>query len=783
MGEPITDPLILQQIQRQEAKGVGLEPITDPMVLQQIREKERPRTGGETLKDVGRQFATGVPRGIVETAMLPARLANLATQTLAPETEFAKRSAERFQQAGQQLQDIGLAPEAETTAGRYAGAVGEALGGTAIPSGLVLQAARRLPAVASAAPGFAERMLRSVKAAPGTAAALDAASATGAGLAQQGAQEAGLPPWMQIGAGIAGGFAAPLGAATTTRGLRALEGTGAFLPGGETGAFRFRPAAPANAAASALDPRVEARAYQTIADQALRKGMTPDEVERRLANLDWARDFHEGSLAPRTATMADIDEAFARQVGSAARLYPEASGIARPIITARQTGVTPLNPTEARTVAEAGIRTKPLMNIDQPPAGQHADILEAHKRALNIYDSKFHGHGETAAETASKIIADQKARSDPLYKNVRTLGDAVDLKQEKGVIDAFDKWKTIVADPELSPEVKNALKNALRQFGPSGEISSHIKNVDIGKRTVDDQISRFLEKGSGQKNSRYIAGQLTEMKNDIIGAIDKVETNGLGAKYKEARDIFSSDAESLRDLRLGHDIFHGEADIADYRKLASPEAQKRARHGYHSAFAEDIADVKPHIDITGGLTTQRKQETLGKMVPRTETEKLRKPAMEVDPATGELRPKAYADLPERFGGYVQGKQAEIQTRDIVKGGSPTAERLADDAAYDVLHSISDITKGLKGGGLEIAKRGLEYTLHKMLGIPADVAASATRKLMSTDPAVQARIVAEMRLRMGASRFARFQQVMAESARRSAVGTAGGLSSTIVPERD
>src|SRR5262245_49358410 len=91
---------------RREAKGLPAAP-----------------TNAETALDIGHQVAAGLPGGIAESVLFPAVAADYLTQTFAPETEFAKRSAERLRQSQQQLHDIGLSPEAETTAGRYAGAI------------------------------------------------------------------------------------------------------------------------------------------------------------------------------------------------------------------------------------------------------------------------------------------------------------------------------------------------------------------------------------------------------------------------------------------------------------------------------------------------------------------------------------------------------------------------------------------------------------------------------------------------------------------------------------
>src|SRR5262245_22670185 len=172
MGEPITDPLLLQQIENEKARSRGA--ITDPDVIAKIEKAKAgvEPTAAETAYDVARQGVGHVSQGLANLAMLPLRASAWLTGT----------QGKGLAGLGEQALSPWLnQPDPETTAGRYAGAVGEAIGSTLPLTGAALTAARGLPAVAPAVGGLREAFLRPFAEAPGKALGIDVASAAGGG--------------------------------------------------------------------------------------------------------------------------------------------------------------------------------------------------------------------------------------------------------------------------------------------------------------------------------------------------------------------------------------------------------------------------------------------------------------------------------------------------------------------------------------------------------------------------------------------------------------------------
>lgn len=741
------------------------EGATADDALNRIRRQEQGKpeepTLGETAADVARQGVGGLSKAITETAMAPLNLSAWATGT----------QGRGFQGIAQEALSPWLEqPDAETTAGRYAGRVGEAIGGTALPSSLALRAASKLPAIAPAAGGLKEAFLRPIATHPGTAAAIDIGAGAAGGLAAQGAEEAGASPGLQNLAGIAGGIAAPLGAVPLARAVPGVLGStkGAVpLP-------RFGKPDPA---------KVEDRAYQMIADKAIAAGITPEELEKRLATGAWSRTLHTTGEPPDATVLADLDESLARLLGSAVRQHQEASNIARPMVTARQTGVTPAEWTppgkpgeHVGVVERQGLKTYLQDDPDRfikgaAPAGQHQRIIDAHRRALRIKDEDFHGHKRTADQTVEDIVRRQEAESDPAYNRFRKAGAMYDLSKDAGVAGAVAKWRQIAETTNI-PEIRAVLNAALERFAPGGVVVKNVKDFDLAKRYTDSEITRFLQKGTSA-TQEYTGAQLLKLKDELVGAVDAIKKNKIGEKYRTARRVYSSHAESMRDIQLGRDIYTGKVDPAAFKDLKTRDAQKRARLGYHSEFAADVSSNKAHIDVTKKMTSLDRLRERATLIERTET-KAGRMRMRRDPDSGAMVPRDMANRPRKFGEYLKGEEAMIRTRDVVKGGSPTAERLADDAAFDVLHTIGDIAQG---GTVQTTMRAFRFALDKTFGMKAEVAAAIAQKLTSADPAVRAKVINELRLRMGKDRFARLAEIMSDYQRQSLSGSTGaGLTS-------
>lgn len=662
-------------------------------------------------------------------------------------------------------------PKAETTAGRYAASAGDAVGSSAVPALGIMQKASQLKRSASAVPSVAERFLRPIAERPGLATGLDVASATGSGLAKQTAEEAGGGPGVQATASILGGVATPLAVMGVARGANALGRT----------AFDAIPKVYMSADGGMPPNVARDRAIQMIADQLTKAGVSPDEIERRLATIDWSRTFHTSGHAPDAMTLADLDESLAKLLGSAVRQQPEAANTTRGFLRARQTGLEPEQPLHPG----AGIPTRQSMSRpitgteaqeqfgtdfragqkNLVPMGQHERGVAGLKRALRISDADYHGHAANANRTDDQIAEAGKALSKPAYLETYRAGNGVDLQPHLAPV--VQKWTAIAAADGNEPiEVARFINAMLQRFGTVRNIQQFDKNKQFA---LDAKIDKLFTSPEGR--NRYFGGRLSELKDDLLAAVDGIKTNNLGAKYAEARDIFSSHADARRVLKMGRDAFGEDSDIGvdAFNALTSKGDQKLFRLGYLGAYEKKSASMPDGADRTRIFANPRQRELLANIIERTET------------ATGRDKiihgaPAEFADRPQRFGAFQDDEGRMIRTREIVSGNSKTAERLADDEAFDTLHTVLDIFKDPRL--ISIGKRSLEYALNKSFGMRADTSAALAQQLLTAEPARRAALVQAIRARMSSSRFQRFSELMTEHLRQSATGTIGGSTATL-----
>lgn len=183
-----------------------------------IEEPKEP-TVADTVADVGEQAVRGFNRGLVGLVTAPYRAIDWAGEKITgkdflPNVEELSLYKPFLDQ-----------PEAKTTAGRYAGAAGEAVGASALPSAGLISQGQRLAALAptTTARAIGQSIGRQVAANPRAALAADIVSATGAGVGQQAAEDMDFGPAGQVVGGLIGG-AAPLAVSGTIgSGVRATQ--------------------------------------------------------------------------------------------------------------------------------------------------------------------------------------------------------------------------------------------------------------------------------------------------------------------------------------------------------------------------------------------------------------------------------------------------------------------------------------------------------------------------------------------------------------------------------
>ncbi len=717
--------------------------------------------------DVARQGVGGVSKGIVGTLMMPYEALRGASNEVAEglrqqgvkplllPDDAALPAAEDMSGYRPFLKQ----PPAETDAGRYAGAVGEAVGASAVPAGVIMQKAKQIGAVAPAIPTLADRFLRPIAQAPGAATAIDAASATGSGLAKQAAEDAGGGAGVQTAAALAGGIATP---AAVIGGAKALQQVAGVAADKFFSMFPKMILSADGAEPAAWVPAARERAIQMIADQATKAGISAEDLEQRIAGLDWQRTFHTNGKAPDAMTLADIDEAFARLLGSAVRQQPEAANTARGFLGTRQTGAAP----EKDLHTGAGIPTRQPYDKDAGPAGQHDRMLIALRKALRIDDVEHHGHAATAKRTDEAIIAAQAAESDPAYADLRKAGEGVDIRpilQPK-----IDAW---VARANAAPHTERRLiMRTLKEFlDADGKPVANVDKFDKAKQFVDENIKPYFE-GVGDKKNKYLGRVLVELNKDLLGVVDDIEINNIGELYKKARGIFAGHAESRRALRLGKESFADESEVGidTFNELGDRALQNLFKRGYLGAVEKKSASMPVTHDMTKMFSTRKQQDLLAHIIERTETPKTKQVKI-IDGA-----PAEFSDRPQRFGGFVGDEKKMRRTEEIVSGNSKTAERAADDAAFDTLHTIMDIFRN--PSLVSIGRRTLELAANKAFGMRADTSAELAKMLLTAEPARRQHILQQVRARMGSSRFQRFTQIMEEHQRRAGnTGTFGGAA--------
>ncbi len=171
-------------------------------------------------------------------------------------------------------------PEPETDVGRYAEAIGEATGSSAIPSAGILSNAQRMAAIAptNAVKSAVQQLGTQVSARPGAAVAADLVASAGAGAGQQAAEDSGFGPTGQMIAGLAGGMApfavaGPLGAMYHAR-AQARAGSSphgkvaSSLPGGTGGVDDLTEGL--STGFTAADRHINTRVLQTLGEEMVR---------------------------------------------------------------------------------------------------------------------------------------------------------------------------------------------------------------------------------------------------------------------------------------------------------------------------------------------------------------------------------------------------------------------------------------------------------------------------------------------------------------------------------
>jgi len=477
----------------------------------------------------------------------------------------------------------------------------------------------------------------------------------------------------------------------------------------------------------------EAAADATLKSWLRNSGDSPASLRKFFDDVEQASRFNSNSITDLPVVLADASPGLQKLAGSVVRGNPEGAKIGEAVLGARQTGVTPRGEL-ADIATSAGISHRnPLAprETGQEPTGMFERIGDALKRAFTIADKDHHKFGETAYRTEQAMMARLKQESSKLYGEAKAASNGVDVGQTIGPI-----IKQMLDDTaSMQTTGASLIKKALRLFTTGdGKLVTDLHGFDQGKKALDSLISKMRNPTQPDKYGEMI---LTDLKNKLLGAVDSIPTNGVGDKYKAARNYFSSEMEMKDALDLGRKAWREDAQVAaDQIKELTEGQQKLFRLGLHDAYMSNKGTSSRAADVTRIFETPRMQEILEASIPRSEKSTA-----------------VFANRPERFGDLVGVEKTMSATKNKVFGNSMTAERLADDARLGraTIGEMFDryrSSPSLFAIGMEIVSTGL----NKVFGFRDDVAKELARRLFTADKTQREAILARIEQSWGSDRI-------------------------------
>lgn len=477
----------------------------------------------------------------------------------------------------------------------------------------------------------------------------------------------------------------------------------------------------------------DAAADAILAQRISRSGNTPSGFASDLAEGRRVATYGPGSTAPINEMLADLSHDMQRLTGSVYRAGGEAGELTKKALEARQRG--PRNP------------YNPLP--DEPP-GQIAEVMEHLERALQVRSSK------SAYRTEKQIMAEQKATANKLYEEARNNSEAFDLQP------ALDGLALTMQQHTGSHAAQ--LRRAMALFVRQGRDGSYfpvddIRRVDAAKKQLDDMIERVgMIEENGFKRFNNLGAQLVQFKNDVLRAVHAAGDDGvpvINKTYAEARDEFSSAAESRNALRMGRQALREDAEVtADQFKELSSGDKQLFRLGLYDAFRNLMARKVPGDDVTRIFQQKNVRELLDEVIK-----------------VSKGRDAVYGDRAVRFGEAMARQERKVQTRNEVLGNSKTAQRQGDDIemagnALSQLYNRFRSSPGLLNMGIEALAAGWQ----KVFGFRQDVAQALARRLLETDPTKQAKILADIQAKIGKDNFTKFIDGLEDASRQMTIQT-------------
>lgn len=517
---------------------------------------------------------------------------------------------------------------------------------------------------------------------------------------------------------------------------------------------------------------------QMIADWVTRSGGTAQDIEGAWNAVQEAqRRFHNTGRVINAQTLAELYPPLQRLLRAAASGFTEAGEDTTRFLAARHTGVLPRG-ANAQELAQRGVPTREKFlpevtgaeaertlgsNFGVPggnivPAGQLSRLIDFTKRMFQIKDYEHHGHALTAARTSDDLLAAMKAESDPAYQNTFRIGDSVPVHATIAPI--LDTWGARAAT--AGKDIRRTLRSAIDQFRDEGkQYVSHIRNFDEAKQALDDQIEVLVRSGQGNK-----VRLLTQLKNDLLGAVDSIEEGGLGQAYRGARGIYAKGARDRDILDEFSNALKEDPDIVARRyDTLNDEQKKLAELGVTWGLERANAGRRAGQDATLGLDTNNAMRVIATLGRRQRASR------------GDAQ-----DVMRAFGRLVEGEQEMVRgTAKTAIGGSMTDRNLQDALSMGVMEiaqniqSWSNIWRGSQSL-FDMGQRIFTAIIDRAFGLSADRARELSRMLLTANPAEISAIIARLRTVMPANRMARFNELLQRAQRYAASsGLAAGAA--------
>jgi len=559
-------------------------------------------------------------------------------------------------------------------------------------------------------------------------------AAAGAGSAEEGDRLQGALTGGAIGAGVAPAF--PLVGSMVNAGVRgvgnAVRGTNIATGRGPAGA--------------------EAGADAAMNAKLASVGKTPADLRQAFdANQALGRFNSNSQIVPPSA-LTEMQPAFRRLGGSVVRSSDKGRQDAETFYRARQTGETPEGRTSDEMLSRYGLRTRNPLEPPQPrsksdknpfAAGQHERIGEASKRGMRLYDSEHHGHGPNAYRTEQQLIEAGRAEAKKLFPEAyapanarpfdltdpfKALDERIALRSGRHAV-VLGRARKLFLDPKTGK--------------PLGE-AGHLERFQSAKEQLDDAIDETISK------TPKLAHDLREFRRGVVAKAK--ETN---PKYAEANSAFSTNMQSREAMDLGRRALRENSDVTvDHFDALDRGDQKLFREGFlETLYGKGLDKPRSH-DVTRVFETQRVQDLLRRIVERSESK-------------GDV----FYNRPERLGAYVGAEKSMAESQRAILGGSPTADKLADDAAFS-RQTLKSLFQDFRGSptAANLVMEAAVVGFTKIFGYREDVAMVLARRLFNASPEQIDKIIARLEAVWGKDKVSRLTQAVTTATMAAGIGT-------------